>query len=105
MNSAQYYKSMATSYRERQNEKIADQLLEMMEKPMLDAVFEQLQRQGLMKVRIEAVSLDSSIIKVHPDGTGALKKTVRRPSAKAGDRLAMRSGRGVSDTRAPSVTS
>lgn len=50
---------------------------------VLDAVFEQLQRQGLMRVRIEALSLDSTIIKVHPDGTGALKKTVRRPSAKA----------------------
>jgi transposase len=50
---------------------------------VLDALFEQLQRQRLMHVRIEAVCLDSSIIKVHPDGTGALKKTVRRPSAKA----------------------
>ena len=50
---------------------------------VLNAVFEQLQRQGLMNVRIEAVSLDSTIVKVHPDGTGALKKTVRRPSAKA----------------------
>jgi len=26
-------------------------------------------------VRIEAVSLDSTLMKVHPDGTGALKKT------------------------------
>ena len=50
---------------------------------VLNAVFEQLQRQGLMSVRIEALSLDSTIVKVHPDGTGALKKTVRRPSAKA----------------------
>jgi transposase len=50
---------------------------------VLDVMFEQLQRQGLMNVRIEALSLDSTIVKVHPDGTGALKKTVRRPSAKA----------------------
>jgi hypothetical protein len=27
------------------------------------------------------VSLDSTIVKVHPDGTGALKKTDRKPSA------------------------
>ena len=47
---------------------------------VLDAVFEQLQRQRLMHVRIEAVSLDSTIVKVHPDGTGAPKKTVRKPS-------------------------
>ena len=51
---------------------------------VLDAVFERLQRERLMRVRIEAVSLDSTIIKVHPDGTGAPKKTVPRPSARAG---------------------
>jgi transposase len=48
---------------------------------VLNRVFEQMQRQQLLRVRIEAVSLDSTIIKVHPDGTGALKKTARRPSA------------------------
>lgn len=37
-----------------------------------------------MRVRIEAVSLDSTIIKVHPNSTGALKKTVPRPSARVG---------------------
>ena len=47
---------------------------------VLDGLIEQLQRQRLMHVRIEAVSLDSTIVKVHPDGTGALKKTARRPS-------------------------
>ena len=53
---------------------------------VLDTVFEQLQREQLVRVRIEAVSLDSTTIKVHPDGTGALKKTVPRPSAnRAGD--------------------
>jgi len=51
---------------------------------VLDAVFERLQRERLMRVRIEAVSLDSTIMKVHPDGTGAPKKTVPRPSARAG---------------------
>lgn len=51
---------------------------------VLDVVFERLQRERLMRVRIEAVSLDSTIIKVHPDGTGALKKTVPKPLARAG---------------------
>ena len=51
---------------------------------VLDAVFERLQRERLMRVRIEAVSLDSTIIKVHPDGTGAPKKTALKPSARAG---------------------
>ena len=48
---------------------------------VLDRVFEQLQRSQIVRIRIEAVSLDSTIIKVHPDGTGALKKTAPRPSA------------------------
>ena len=48
---------------------------------VLDSLFEQLQRQRLMRVRIEALSLDSTIVKVHPDGTGAPKKTAPRPSA------------------------
>lgn len=47
---------------------------------VLDRVFEQLQRAQVVRIRIEAVSLDSTSIKVHPDGTGALKKTVRKPS-------------------------
>ena len=41
---------------------------------VLNTVFEQLQRQGLMNMRIEALSLDSTIVKVYPDGAGALKK-------------------------------
>jgi transposase len=48
---------------------------------VLDHVFEQLQREQIVRIRIEAVSLDSTIVKVHPDGTGALKKTDRKPSA------------------------
>ena len=48
---------------------------------VLDRSFEELQHQQLIRVRIEAVSLDSTIIKVHPDGTGALKKTDHKPSA------------------------
>src|ERR1019366_5421841 len=41
---------------------------------VLDAVFEQMQREQIVRVRIEAVSLDSTVVKVHPDGHGALKK-------------------------------
>jgi transposase len=48
---------------------------------VLDTVFAQLQREQLVRIRLEAVSLDSTTVKVHPDGTGALKKTAGRPSA------------------------
>jgi transposase len=48
---------------------------------VLDRVFEQLQQAQVVRIKIEAVSLDSTSIKVHPDGTGALKKTARKPSA------------------------
>src|SRR5207237_6820280 len=47
----------------------------------LDRVFEQLQLEQIVRIRIDAFSLDSTSVKVHPDGTGALKKTDRRPSA------------------------
>ncbi len=53
---------------------------------VLDQVFELLQREQLVRIRIESVQLDSTTVKVHPDGTGALKKTDRRPSeSPAGD--------------------
>jgi len=48
---------------------------------VLEHVFERLQREQIVRLKIESVQLDSTIVKVHPDGTGALKKTVRRPSA------------------------
>src|SRR5665213_2074983 len=48
---------------------------------VLDRVFERLQQSQIVRIKIEAVSLDSTIVKVHPDGTGALKKTAPRPSA------------------------
>ena len=43
---------------------------------VLDRVFEHLQREQIVRIKLEAVSMDSTIVKVHPDGTGALKKTV-----------------------------
>ena len=50
-------------------------------KGVLDRIFESLQRENIIQIRVEAVSLDSTMVKVHPDGTGALKKTVRKPLA------------------------
>jgi transposase len=47
----------------------------------MDRVFEKLQLEQIVRIRIEAFSLDSTSVKVHPDGTGALKKTDPSPSA------------------------
>ena len=47
---------------------------------VLDHVFEQLQREQIVRIKVEAVKLDSTTVKVHPDGMGALKKTDPRPS-------------------------
>jgi len=52
---------------------------------VLARLFEHLQRQQIIRIKVEAVSLDSTIIKVHPDGTGALKKTGRKPSENPGE--------------------
>ena len=51
---------------------------------VLDRVFAGLQQQQIIRVQVEAVSLDSSAVKVHPDGTGALKKTGRKPLGNPG---------------------
>jgi transposase len=48
---------------------------------VLDRIFEKLQVEQVVRIRIEAIALDSTSVKVHPDGTGALKKMDRRPSA------------------------
>jgi transposase len=40
---------------------------------VLNRVFEKLQMEQIVRIKIEAFSLDSSSVKVHPDGTGALK--------------------------------
>ena len=47
---------------------------------VLDRVFEHLQREQIVRIKLEAVSLDSTIVKVHPDGTGARKKAAPSPS-------------------------
>ena len=48
---------------------------------VLDRVFEKLQLEQIVRIKIEAFSLDSTIVKVHPDGTGRLKRAGPRPSA------------------------
>jgi len=47
---------------------------------VLDRVFEKLQKEQILSIRFDYVSLDSTTVKVHPDGTGARKKTDRNPS-------------------------
>src|SRR5476651_1041251 len=47
---------------------------------VLDRIFVRLQREQIIVLKMEAVSLDSTTVKVHPDGTGALKKRGRKPS-------------------------
>jgi transposase len=39
---------------------------------VMDCVFQKLQTEQIVRITIEAFSLDSTSIKVHPDGTGAL---------------------------------
>ena len=51
---------------------------------VFDRIFAQLQRSQIARITIDAVSLDSTSVKVHPDATGALKKAVPRPSASPG---------------------
>jgi len=46
-----------------------------------DRLFARLQQEGVLAVELRVVSLDSTSVKVHPDGTGAHKKTARKPSA------------------------
>ena len=41
---------------------------------VLDRIFVALQQPQLIRVRVEVVSLDSPVVQVHPDGTGARKK-------------------------------
>jgi transposase len=47
-------------------------------KGVLERIFHALQTEQITNRRITVVSLDSSSVKVHPDATGALKKTGNR---------------------------
>ena len=46
---------------------------------VLARVFAAMQAQQLIQVKVEVCSLDSTAVRVHPDGTGALKKTALNP--------------------------
>jgi transposase len=46
---------------------------------VLDRIFARLQEEQILAIRIEQVCVDSTTIKVHPDGTGAQKKTAPQP--------------------------
>ena len=47
---------------------------------VLQRIFEALQVEGIIRIKVESVCLDSTTVKVHPNGTGALKKQVSSPS-------------------------
>src|SRR5271166_6245461 len=51
---------------------------------VLDRVFARLQEEQILAIHIEHVCLDSTTIKVHPDGHRGAKKTAPRPSAAPG---------------------
>lgn len=48
---------------------------------VLRRLFEALQQENVIRIKMEAVCLDSTSIKVHPNGTGALKKVASKESA------------------------
>jgi hypothetical protein len=55
-------------------------------KGIMEGIYRMLQRATPAAVPINAVSLDSTIVKVHPDGCGALKKgAVRRQGGVVAD--------------------
>jgi transposase len=47
---------------------------------VLNRVFAALQQRQILAIKIDVLSMDSTSVKVHPDGTGALKKPVCSPS-------------------------
>lgn len=47
---------------------------------VLDRVFTALQEEEIIRIRVETIAIDSTIVKVHPDGMGAAKITDRSPS-------------------------
>ena len=46
---------------------------------VLQRVFEGLQAEGIIEVKVKFICLDSTTVKVHPDACGALKKTENKP--------------------------
>ena len=56
---------------------------------VLERVFAALQTEGIIQINVEVICLDSTSVKVHPDGTGSFKKEESRLS----DDLAVNSPR------------
>ena len=52
---------------------------------VLDRVFAALQEEQILRVNVEVVALNSTSVKVHPDGTGAPRKRGCKPSANPGE--------------------
>ena len=50
-------------------------------KGVMASIFKELRETEAIGGQGDAVSLDSTLVKVHPDGAGALKKTARKASA------------------------
>jgi len=48
---------------------------------VLDRLFDVLQKHHMIRVSVDCLGLDSPSVKVHPDGTGAPKKTDPKPLA------------------------
>ena len=46
----------------------------------LERIFEAMQNEGIISIETTVVCLDSTTVKVHPDGTGALKKGASKAS-------------------------
>ena len=46
----------------------------------LERIFEAMQNEGIISIETTFVCIDSTTVKVHPDGTGALKKTAYKAS-------------------------
>ena len=47
---------------------------------VLDRVFEHLQQERILRIKLEVLSIDSTVVKVHPDGTGALISVCQKTS-------------------------
>jgi len=54
------------------------------EKGVLQAAFFRLQEKGIIQVNVSIISMDSTNVKVHPDGMGALKKEENSLSGRHG---------------------
>jgi transposase len=52
---------------------------------VLNTVFTSLQQKQILKIKIDVVSIDSTNIKVHPDGTGVLRNRGNNPSDNLAD--------------------